>query len=98
MIEDSETETGVTEAENTEEPCGRTQRTTEDSEYSRYRRTSRSKEKASAKNNQKENTNSEKVGDTMIYASIEDIWKRKGTDISDTDYVTALLEDAADYH
>ena len=31
----------------------------------------------------------------MIYASIEDIWKRKGTDISDTDYVTALLEDAA---
>lgn len=31
----------------------------------------------------------------MIYASIEDIWRRKGTDISDTDYVTALLEDAA---
>ena len=31
----------------------------------------------------------------MIYASIEDIWKRKGTDISDTDYVMALLEDAA---
>ena len=32
---------------------------------------------------------------TMAYASIEDVWKRKGTDISDTDYVTALLEDAA---
>ena len=31
----------------------------------------------------------------MAYASIEDVWKRKGTDISDTDYVTALLEDAA---
>ena len=31
----------------------------------------------------------------MAYASIEDVWKRKGTDIPDTDYVTALLEDAA---
>ncbi len=31
----------------------------------------------------------------MAYASIEDVWKRKGTDIPDTDYVTALLDDAA---
>ena len=31
----------------------------------------------------------------MAYATYEDIWKRKGTDISDADYVMALLEDAA---
>ena len=31
----------------------------------------------------------------MAYATYEDIRKRKGTDISDTNYVMALLEDAA---
>ena len=31
----------------------------------------------------------------MAYATYEDIQKRKGTDISDTNYVMALLEDAA---
>ena len=31
----------------------------------------------------------------MAYATYEDILERKGTDISDTNYVMALLEDAA---